>query len=154
MCFGFVGKTFNLPSSAPAWMRHKQKMNKNFHKKVLPKFRQRQSFLAQHGQGMLIEQEGIEVERENTNNNSNFRNSLARKNNSNNYLGRDDSWDNNQRQLTSQRGGSSTSLYSNKNPSLSINQREVRAALSEARRSRNNSSNGNLMMLGKSVNKR
>jgi hypothetical protein len=112
MCFGFVGKTFNLPSSAPRWMKHKQSVNRNFIRKALPQFRKKQQFLAMHGQGMLAEQENIYVDT--TNASRNF--SSSGKNYQQNQL--------------------RESPYS-KNPRLSVSRKEVRVALGEARRNGN-----------------
>lgn len=151
MCFGFVGKTFNLPSTAPKWMKHKSNMNKIFRSKTMPRFRQKQAFLTQNGGGMLKNIEGIEVDTSKSsfsggrahNRASQQIGSNDHRNYSQNYLD-DDGSQNNNRQL---RGGSSR--YGDANPQLSINRKDVRVALSQARRS----NNGNLM-LGKSVNKR
>lgn len=128
MTFGFVGKTFNLPSTAPKWMRQKRMLNKQFNRFSLPNFQQRQIEKALEGRGMYVT-EGIQVEK------SRPTSSVGR--NSGNLM-------------------TATIGRKAKNPALSVNKPEVRAALAHAHKQRS-FGQGRMLgsgAMGKSLNKK
>ena len=125
MCYGFVGKTFNLnPNAAGTKMlRRKMNDNKSFNRKSLPEFRNRQLQLAMEGRGMYSKFE-IDVDVKKT-----MQASRGGPSFDNNRRGH---YYNNGNLLSS--SGGSGSKRQQLNPQLSVNRPEVRKALTEARR--------------------
>ena len=120
MCYGFVGKTFNLRPGVKGTgiLKHKRHENKQFNRQALPQFRQRQLELGLEGRGQFA-RNGLEIDvkktlRASTNSG---RRSLSPSSSNGNLL-------------MSAKNNSRRTL----NPQLTMNRPEVRQALSEARR--------------------